>query len=451
VGVLVPEMAAYPRPLTTIPDPPGVLFVRGRVDARAQRARHAVFEIAMPPYDMEGMIATQRQRTLQLGVGAFVGPDLAIVKAGGNVDVTAYGSESADLRGVTLRLPRIGRPVSELRAEFAQLVDKLLDGTMARTEQANEPLLKQLLQDFPKLTVNQIGRAGDERKRHGITGEGVATVQGFGLRAGVNAGAAIEAQHGVIRHYEDESGSMQVERHIAGWGVRGGVGVRLSAGPSIDAGPVKLSSGNTDTVIVGLGADLFVTGAAERREALYQDGRLHKISFKETEHQNLASFLTEVGMRRDEWIQARLDSPGTSRTADGEHATLRRFLDDVSEHGKPTHTFAFRSTIRPEAAEHVDAYHSAKRLAQRMVDQTPAARVNGDTAAPAPTGSQAAIEAAKQAVEDVWSDPRSVRPYSLRAYERVSTQSGMGLNLIAQFSALHAADASHIDNRLDAA
>ena len=427
-------------------------LLRGRVDARKQWGRQAVFEIAMPPYDMEVMIATQRQRAVQFGAGAFVGPDLAIVKAGANVDVTGYGSESANLEGVTLRLPRIGRPVSELRTEFAQLVDRLLDGTAAQAGQAQEPLLKQLLQDFPKLTVNQIGKAGDKRKRHGITGEGVAAVQGFGMRAGVSAGAAIEAQRGVIRHYEDASGSMQVERHIAGWGVRGGVGARLSAGPSVDAGPVKLSSGNTDTVLAAISADLFVTGSADRREAVYQDGRLHKISFKETEHQNLDSFLTEVKARRDDWVQARLDSPGTSRTAVTEQATLQKFLDDVSEYNQPTHTFAFRSTIRPEAAERIDAYRSTERLAQRMLDQAARASASGDTAVPMPTGSpQAAIEAAKQAVEDEWSNPASVQPYSLRAYERVSAQSSLGLNLIAQFSTLHAADANHIDNRLDVA
>lgn len=431
-------------------------LLRGRVDARKQWGRQAVFEIAMPPYDMEVMIATQRQHAVQFGVGAFVGPDLAVVKAGGNVDLTAYGSESADLKGVTLRLPRIGRPVSELRTEFALLVDKLLDGTAAEAGQAQEPLLKQLLQDFPKLTVNQIGEAGDERKRHGITGEGVAAVQGFGMRAGVSAGAAVEAQRGVIRHYEDASGSMQVERHIAGWGVRGGLGARLSAGPSVDTGPVKLSSGNTDTTIVGISADLFVTGSAERREAVYQDGRLHKISFKETEHQNLDSFLADVKARRDDWVQARLESPGTSRTADTEHRTLQRFLDDVSAYNRPTHTFAFRSTIRPEAAERIDAYRSTERLAQRMLDRAARAGASGDAAVPIPIGSSqaaihAAIQAAKQAVEDEWANPASVQPYSLRAYERVSAQSSLGLNLIAQFSSQHAADASHIDNRLDVA
>jgi hypothetical protein len=91
-----------------------------------------------------------------------------------------------------------------------------------------------------------------------------------------------------------------------------------------------------------------------------------------------------------------------------------------------------------------------------MLDQAARASATGDTAAPISTGSSqaaihAAIHAAKQAVEDEWANPASVQPYSLRAYERVSAQSSLGLNLIAQFSSQHAADASHIDNRLDVA
>jgi hypothetical protein len=87
-----------------------------------------------------------------------------------------------------------------------------------------------------------------------------------------------------------------------------------------------------------------------------------------------------------------------------------------------------------------------------MIDQAAGARADGDTAVPMLVGAQqAVIEAAKLAVEDVWSDPASLHPYSLRAYERVSTQNGIGLNLVAQFSSVHAADANHIDNRLDVA
>jgi hypothetical protein len=424
------------------------LLLRGRVDARKQWGRQAVFEIAMPPYDMEVLIATQRQRAVQFGVGAFVGPDLAVVKAGANMDITAYARESADLAGVTLRLPRIGRPVSELRAEFAQLVDRLLDGTAAQPGPTQEPLLKQLLQEFPKLTVNQVGRAGDERKRHGVTAEGVAGVQGFGMRAGVNAGAAIEAQRGVIRHYEDASGSMQVERHIEGAGVRGSVGARLSAGPSVDAGPVKLSSGNTDTVIAAISADVLVTGSADRREAVYQDGRLHPISFKETEYQTLDGFLAETKARRGEWVQARLDSPAPRAPPMPSMPPCRAFSMSCRHRTRRRTPSRSAPTIRADAAARIDGLplDGAARPTQHR---------QGGPRRHAPhlcrRFGTSSLEAARQSVEDEWANPASLQPYSLRAYERVSAQSTLGLNLIAQFASLHAADASHIDNRLDAA
>jgi hypothetical protein len=442
VGVGLRQISAAITALST------AFLLRGRVDARRQWGRQAVFEIAMPPYDMEVMIATQRQKSTQFGLGVFVGPDLEVVKAGGNFDFAAYAKESADLEGVTLRLPRIGRPVSELRTEFAALVDRLMDGTTAEARAGDGSLLKQLLQEFPLLTVNQVGQAGDERTRHGASAEAVASVQGLGMRAGVSAGVAVELQRGVVRHYEDVSGSMQVVRHIEGWGVRAGVGGRIAVGPTVDAGPVSLTSGNTDTVLLGGTADLLVAGAAGRREEVYVNGRLHPISFRETEHQNLDAFLEEMKPRRDEWVETRLAAPDTQREAGAEHVELQRFLDEITEQNSPTHTFAARSTITLEAAERIDAYHSTAQLAERLV----AASVDGGSVSTEVRArAQSTQQAAAQKVEDEWATPASVRPYSLRAYERASSQSTVGLNLIAQFGAQHTADASHIDNRLDAA
>jgi hypothetical protein len=419
-------------------------LLRGKVDARKQWGRQAVFEIAMPPYDMEIMVATQRQGATQFGFGAFAGADLGVVKAGGNADFVVHGSESSAVKGVTLRLPRIGRPVSELREEFAKLVDRLLDGTGAQAG-SGEPLLKQLLQEFPELTVNRVGRAGDERKRHGVTVEGQASASFMGLRASAAAGVAAEAQRGVIRHYEDEAGSMQVERHIEAGNVRGAVGARLTAGGTADAGPVNLTSGNTDNTVIGVSADIIVAGSSERREVVRQDGRLHPISFKETEYLNFGNFLERMDRDREQWVQARLASPGTTRTHEGELVKLQTFLGEIEEHATPTHTYAVRSTIRPEAAARVDAFTSSAQLAARQITlEAPAAPVVHPSA---PQTVSAMLEAA----EAEWSKPESLQPYSLRAYERVTTQETNGLNLVAQFATLHAADASHIDHRLDAA
>jgi hypothetical protein len=419
-------------------------LLRGKVDARQQWGRQAVFEIAMPPYDMEIMVATQRQDATQFGFGAFAGADLGIVKAGGNADFVLHGSESSSLKGVTLRLPRIGRPVSELRAEFSNLIDRVLDGTAASAENG-EPLLKQLLQEFPELTVNRVGRAGDERTRHGATVEGQASASFMGLRTAAAAGVAAEAQRGVIRHYEDEAGYMQVERHIEAWNARVAVGARLTAGGTVAAGPVTLTSGNTDSTVIGASADVLVAGSSERREVVRQDGRLHPISFKETEYLNLGNFLQRMDGQREEWVQARLASTSTTRTHEGEHAKLQQFLDEIAQQATPTHTYAVRSTIRPEAAARVDAFRSAAQLAQRQQ-----ALEEGSGPAVHPEAVAASLAMA-EAAEAEWDKPESLQPYSLRAYERVTTQGSTGLNLIAQFATLHAADASHIDNRLDAA
>jgi hypothetical protein len=418
-------------------------LLRGKLDARKQWGRQAVFEIAMPPYDMEIMVATQNQKAKQFGFGVFAGADLGFVKAGVNSDVVAYGDEASSLRGVTLRLPRIGRPVSELREEFSRLIDRLMDGTtaQARSAAAEPPLLQQLLQEFPELTVNRVGQAGDKRKRHGATLEGQASIQALGVARGtVSVGAAVEAQRGVIRHYEDAAGSLRVERHIEAWNVRGGLGARLTVGSSgVEAGPVNLNAGNTDTTGRGVSADLIVAGSSERREVVYQDGRLHPISFKETEHMNLGNFLEQMEGQRDEWVQARLASPGTARTAEDEHAALQKFLDEVSEQAAPTHSYAVRSTIRPEAAARVDAFRSSAMLAERQA-----------ALAVHPSATNIATAMA-DAAEAEWERQESLQPYSLRAYERLTTQGTKGINLVAQLGALHIADASHIDHRLDAA
>jgi hypothetical protein len=87
----------------------------------------------------------------------------------------------------------------------------------------------------------------------------------------------------------------------------------------------------------------------------------------------------------------------------------------------------------------VDAFRSSALLAERQA----ALGVH-------PSATEVAT-AMVDAAEAEWKRPESMQPYSLRAYERLTTQETKGINLVAQFGALHIADASHIDHRLDAA
>jgi hypothetical protein len=386
---------------------------------------------------MEIVIGTQTQSAVQLGAGVALGPDLGVAKVTlAGIDGLAYGSERSGITGISLRLPRIGRPVSELREEFSRLLDRVLDGT-DRDANRQEPLLKQLLQEFPQLTVNRIGEAGEGRRRHGAAAEVGPSVSLPFFKASATAGAAVEAQRGYTKFYRDATGSLRVERQIDGEALRGSVAGKVAVGLSVDIGGATLSASNTDVTLLGGSADVLVAGSARRREAVYQDTRLHPISFMETEYQNVETFLGSMAPHLDQWAQARVDAPPTQGSAprrmDTERAKVQDFLAQIRQQATTTHTFAARYTIKPGAAARIDGYRSAAMLAARH----PVA------------AQQQAGKAFDAGAEWVWRQPASVQPYSLRSYKRSMAQDSVGPNLLVQVATLNAADASHIDNRLD--
>ena len=413
---------------TTVSGLASAFFLRGRLDARAQRGRQAVFEIAMPPYDMEMVIGTQRQRSRQVGVGAFVGPDLpGIVKAGVNADALLYGRDSAEISGVSLRLPRVGRPVPELRAEFSALVDTLLDGSEGGDQAGDEtPLLQRLLQAFPDLTVNQIGAAGDGRRRHGLNVDAAASVGVPPAKFGASAGGFIEAQRDVTKHYDDATGRMRVARAIHGNQLKAGVGIKVSAGlgaqlasKTAASDEVDLSAGVLQT---GISAERILSGVFDRREAVYEDGRLHPLSFVETEYNDVDTFLAAMAPQLDDWVDAGI-----------ERHKLDQLLADIKRYAAPNQTYAARCIVTPETRARDDVYRSALQLCAQH-----------------PGGMQDLAAELAQAIEAAWTDPAAVQPYSIRSYERNTVQATKGVDLVMQLASLETAEASHIDNRLDA-
>ena len=403
------------------------LFVRGRVDARAQRARHAVFEIAMPPYDMEIVLGTQRQTTGQVGLGVSVGPDLGAFKVGGNVDALLLGHDWSEMQGLSLRLPRVGRPVSELRGDFSRLIDRIIDhsaGGAARNP-GDPPLLRQLLQEFPDVTINQIGDAGDARRRHGLGADVTASLGKWRLKATASAGGYVETQRDVTRRYGDASGAMRVERRIDGHASRVGVALRASLGASQtvagsvgDAGKADLTMG---ALQAGLGAERILGGVFERREAVYEDGRLHPLSFVETEYQDLDAFAEQVKPQLGDWVAAGAD-----------RQRLEQLVTDIQRHASPNHSAAARVVVGTEMRLRDDAYRSAIALCERQ-----------------PGGLPAEAAALAREVESQWRDSAAMRPYSMRSYERNMAQRTHGLDLVVQIGSVTAAEASHIDARVD--
>jgi len=415
----------------------GALFVRARINAEKKLGRQAVFEIGAPAYAFEIIIGTQKQSVVQLGAGASVGPSIGIASVGGNFDALAYGKDSLNVEGITLRVPRTGRPAGEVRAELSALTERLLDASAPNAADTQTSVLKELLQEFPSISVSRIGKAGEGRRRHGMSAGAGASVRGPNLRATAGIGASIEAQRDYVKQHQDAAGYLKVDRRIDGHAIKGGVAGGVAGGPSVKQHDIAFSSGNTDQP-VRLTLDILNHGTTVRRDAVYRDGRLLTDSFIDTEHVNVEAFLKSLEPRVDAWARARVDAASTERTIDSERACVREFMGEMRKKARPTHLFNERHSLKPEAAAKIDAYRSVAMLAEQ------------EAGAQSGSGDDSLNRALNDAVESVWTDPDSVQPLSLRAYEKATRESGMGVNLVVQLGSLHIAEASHINYRLNA-
>lgn len=202
---------------------------------------------------------------------------------------------------------------------------------------------------------------------------------------------------------------------------------------------MSLTSANTDAQL-GVNLDLLSAGSTFRRDATYEGGRLLTASFIETEYLDVESFLRSVDV--EAWAQARVDAPNKERDMDTERSVVTAFIGQLRQQATATQSYTARHSLKPEAVATINAYRSVAMLAER--------EGGGQEGGPS-MEDRAVIDAMNNAVEAVWSNPDSVYPYSLRAYERSSKESGLGMNLVVQLAALHGAEATHINNRLDVA
>lgn len=432
---------------------------RARVDARRNMARQAVFEIAMPPYDMEIVLGTQRQSSWQVGGGVAAGMDFGVTKAIAGPDVVLHGADRSDISGISLRLPRVRGQEEGLRRDFSALVDLLIDETVpGRTRTGS--LLERLLARFPALTVNLVGKAGERRTRRAVTLEGAAMFDlGGGARVGAAVGGGVETSR-PTRHYHDASGSLRVSRTVGGSLVRGAVGGRVFAGASVQVDEFhhghdtfKAKAGY-NAAEVSVSADVFSRGSALRHEFVTDGGRLQPISFKEIEYQTVEAFARSVRPALADWITAkttrdlaRLQPPAglpperhdawrRARHADLRAGVAREFDDFLAglrRHATPTQTFAERRQISPAVARRIDGLRSLAVLALRTDAE------NG----------QARAARAAADVEALLADEASWTPASLRSYERITNQSAPGLQMVVLATPLYSAEASHILSRID--
>jgi DNA processing protein len=174
VGVLVPDLPGYPRPLTTIPDPPGVLFVRGN----------------LAPADALAIAVVGTRHASSYGVRHAERLAGALARAGYTiVSGLARGIDAAAHRGA---LNAGGRTLAVLGSGVLNVYppehSKLAEEIIARGA---------LLSESPPLAP-PMGYAFPQRNRI-ITGLSLGVLV---VEAGEHSGALISARHALEQNRE---------------------------------------------------------------------------------------------------------------------------------------------------------------------------------------------------------------------------------------------------------
>jgi hypothetical protein len=409
----------------------GVFLVRARLDLRASKMRQAVFELAMPPYNLEMIIGSQTTHGYQVGGGVAVGPDASVVALTAGFDAVAYSRDVGNTNGICVRLPRNRGKEQQLRKDYKQLVSDLIGLTTEKNtseKKSPEQILKILLAKYPELTVNVIDQFNDARTKHSVTAETTLTVGEIFAKGVLAAGPSGEYHSSIGRHYSDKTGHMKVQRTLGGKLLKGILSVRASLRPIINSGEVTVGAGTTD--VYNLSAEIATAGQTIRRELVASHGRYNPVSFVEIEHQTLEHFKQSIVDNISEWVRAKAIQ--LKKTQEQAHADIMRFIDQAASHHTITQTFAERYELKPDAAKLAELLESNATLARHADPHD----VSGESAR-----LQAQADAILQ-------DFSSYEPTSFRIYERSDTQQKDGIQMIGQLQGVTSAEGVYAHSRL---
>jgi hypothetical protein len=430
------------------------LIARVRLDLRGSRMRLAAVDVAMPPYNLELMLYSRTVDSRHAGAGAAVGPDFGVANLTAGVDVVAIGEDVSRAAGVALRMPRTRGQEAALRASFKRMVAELLaiasdaTGESARRRSnrgagqgACEPLmgnaspqlkpgelLKQLLGKYPDLTVNLIGQHEERKVRYGVSGAVVASIGNDAVKGLLGVEAGVEHQTQIRRMYQDNTGSIQVEKRTGGQSLKGSIGARatlrvLGQTPEVTVGAFTVDAG-------GIGAEWLSAGRVMRRDIVRFDGRLHATSFVEIEHQSLPDFTQSISARIEQWSEAK--ALQLNKTVEQARTEILNFLDNARQNAATIHSFAQRFELKPEVAQKLDALESLIKLMEQEKTE----------------GSFAQANTLKKILQQALDSPSSYAPTSFRVYHRSEREVKSGVRLTGQLEKVTMAEGVYAHSRL---
>ncbi|MEB0136377.1 hypothetical protein QN362_13625 [Actimicrobium sp. CCC2.4] len=351
--------------------------MRGRINFRMRRLRHAALEIKLSNSGVELRAGSQAINSKAAGIGFFSGVkanflNLVRLRLGVGMDAE-IGRENEHFSGVVLRLPRGHNGVEDepaMRSRFAEVIRRLLLRDATNEVSVNAPgsdgasPLKNLLQQFSDLSVNLVGKSlGNTRHMQANTEAAAAAFIG---PAAIGPTAAVTADRIVHREtYQEAQGRVRVERTTRETGHKINLNARLVSGIPMAPVPLTRSTFSPPATILGeVNTDVWKIGSAIKHTLVFQDGQIDPKSFAIETHRNLNGFIDDIVNNLDVWCAVRArkfypdeyhGGPERQRKAiEEEHRRISHFIFRARNRVATTQTFYGNLELKPVIAAEIN-------------------------------------------------------------------------------------------------
>ena len=373
------------------------LLLRFRLVLKLTQTRQAIFDLNMSPNSLEITFCIRKVNGRELGASFGVGPNTLLLSAGVMLNVTASKHESGRLDGVCLRIPRYPQGDAFVRQRAQALMSLLLVERPA----GSTPLLEEILQRFPEVSVGRLGNAVENRHSSAIelefgVGVGVSHIRALGH-------TSLYAEREWSRSERSNSLGGQLCAEKLRKRTRGEVGItaQIRVGSKEALGATNSLAVSPGT-LAGLSMDLASASVQVRREVFKQGATFSNKSFFEVEYAHHSDFERAQALLGETEVVSPLLKPRTHQTALPPGTRL---------------SYARRHELKPDVQLWVNQLESLRILFSLPENGKP------------PRQSVLALITKTQA--HALSTPENYRLTSLRSYLKTDRRSRFGLNLAA--------------------
>jgi hypothetical protein len=262
----------------------GLLF-RFRLVLKLTQTRQAIFDLNMSPNSLEITFCTRKAHGRELGVSLGSGPDFPLLSAGVMLNLTASKYESGRLDGVCLRIPRYPQGDEFVRQRAQALMSLLLVERPADSM----PLLTEILERFPEVSVGRLGAAVEHRHSSAIELEFGVGVGVSHIRAVTHASLYAEREWSRSERSANLGGQFCAEKQRKRAGAEAGIAAQVRVG-SKEGLNGRNSLAVSPGTLAGASLDLGCAGVQVRREVFKQGAAFSNKSFFEVEYAHRSDF-----------------------------------------------------------------------------------------------------------------------------------------------------------------